>query len=168
MITGSGFLLLVRSLVFLVDDNQPQVPVRQEYGGSYPEHDGIRIRPVLPPPHFGTGVVRHSRVVDTHPVAEYPPQPLHDLHRQGDFRQQVQHLFSLPYRFFHQMDIYFRFPRRGDSLQQHAIFFPEVFPYLLQGLFLGSRQGVHFPRFFLRPVQTAHLDSRYFQDTAFA
>ncbi len=79
-----GLRLLIRAVVFFVDDDHTEVPHRSEQGRARPDGDpllaGTKLTPGIP-----TLSVRQRRVQDRHLIAKPRPESLHGLRRQADF-----------------------------------------------------------------------------------
>ena len=79
-------------------------------------------------------------MVNAHFVAKDATKPLHQLRRQGYFRQEVEHLFTLCERTFNQFDVDGRLPARGYAVEQASIALRKSDFYLRKGLLLERRQ----------------------------
>ena len=88
MIAGHGILLLVRSLVLLVDDDQSETLERQKYGTAGTEDDIVGILRELFLPNLHAFCIGVFRVVDAEAVAEDVLQTFHDLNGKGNLRQE--------------------------------------------------------------------------------
>ena len=122
MIARSRVLLLERRFVLLVNDHQSKPREGQKHRRTRPENDVVRLVRQLLAPHlrpFGIGVFG---VVDAHTVAEHALQPLHNLHREGYFGQEIEHLLPLFYCLGYEVDIDFGLSARCNPVEQHRVF----------------------------------------------
>ena len=97
-------------------------------------------------------------MVDTESVAKHLLKPLSYLYRQGDFRQEIEHLLVALQCLFDEMDVYLRLAARRYAAQQHHVLFQELEQYVVVCLLLCCRQSLHVVE--LRhsaTVQTSHL-----------
>ena len=97
-------------------------------------------------------------MVDTESVAKHLLKPLSYLYRQGDFRQEIEHLLVALQCLFDEMDVYLRLAARRHAAQQHHVLFQELEQYVVVCLLLCCRQSLHVVE--LRhsaTVQTSHL-----------
>ncbi len=93
VVAGRWFMLFIAGVVLLVHHHQLQIAVGEEEGGACSNDDGCRIVPLRHAhPELRALMRRHAAVVHGDPLAEAGAQPLDDLRRKGDLRQQVEHL----------------------------------------------------------------------------
>ena len=158
MIARGGILLLIGCLVLLIDDDEAQTLEGQEDGRAGTENDivGILRQLLLPYLHpFGIGV---AGVVDTQSVAEDTLQALHHLHRQRNFRQQVEHLFLAFQSPLYEVDIYLRLATAGHAVQEGDRLLHHRHQDGVIGLLLCPAQPLDEFRVILAPVvQSSHL-----------
>ena len=83
--------------------------------------------------------------------------PPHQLRSQGDFRQQVQHLFSLPDRLVDQPGVQFRLARTGYPVQQHRFPLGKTLADRIQSPGLVLAQGPGFLSLLSLALQTVRF-----------
>ena len=117
MVTRGRGILLEGVVVFLVHNDEPQVPMRQEQGRPGAQDQVLRSFQhgfgYGCPPGPGFGAVIHQR------VWEYCGHPVLQLPGKGNFRDQEEDTLSLCQGFAGQLQVKFRFSGAGDAVQQH-------------------------------------------------
>jgi hypothetical protein len=88
---AKSFMLLVRRVVFLIDDDQLELEHRGEHRGARADDDS-RLAAVRRTPCIAPFAVGESGVHDRHTRTETAAKAIDELRRQGDFRDQHQRL----------------------------------------------------------------------------
>ena len=168
MIARHGILLLIAGLMLLIDNHQPQVLERQQYGTACPKDDiiGMSGELFLPNLHpLGIGVLA---VIDTQTIAKHMLQALHNLHRQRNFWQEIEHLLFLLQSLFDEVDIDLRLSAGSDTMQQRDILLHEGEKNLIIGILLDLVEGLDLLKVRFSPmIQTPHLQLVGLQQTPF-
>ena len=137
MIARRWVLLLERSLVLLVDDNESQVLEWQEDGTSCTKNDIVGMPRHLLLPYLDSLRITILRVVDAQSVAKDTVQSLHDLDREGDFWQEIEHLLMLIESLFDEMDIHLGLATGGNAMQEYHILLHHLKENLVVSFLLG-------------------------------
>ena len=157
MIAGSGILLLIGILMFLVHNHQSKIAERKENGRTDSQNDIISFFRQLLLPDFHPFGIGEFRVVNAQTIAEYALQAFCNLGGKGYLRQQIQYLFSLPDGLFYQMDIDFCFSAGSHSMQQTDILRLETLHNLIMRQLLMFIQGIHRKGFPNNSTQPSHF-----------
>ena len=113
--------LLVARIVLLVDHDQLQVFQRQEERRPRPDHELAPLRTAQTEVRFRAPAVRELRVVGRNTAPEDPLHAFDQLRRQGDLRNQQQHVPAPRQHLGDQVDVDLRLPRARDTLQQRRL-----------------------------------------------
>ena len=112
-----AFVLLVGLVVLLIDDDQPEIGVRQKQRRARPHHHRRFTRryrgPVALPGARGQFGMPFQR-----PHAETPREAVEELAGQRDLRHQDQRLLAAADRFGDRLEIDFGLARAGDAVEQ--------------------------------------------------
>ncbi|SKN91302.1 Uncharacterised protein [Mycobacteroides abscessus subsp. massiliense] len=114
-------VLFERSVVFLIDHNQPDIRQRREHRQPRANHQlrlpqhGAQI--ILRAPACRHLAVQHS----SRHVGKTVFHPLQKLRREVDFGQQKQHLPPLRQYFRHRIKIHLGLAAAGDAVQQKRL-----------------------------------------------
>ena len=153
MIARCGILLLIRIFVFLVHNDQSEIPKREEHRRAYPQNNIVTLlRQLLLPDLYSLGVGELG-VIDSQPGAEHPFQPFGDLGSQCYFGQQIKHLPALPQRLFYQVDVYFGLSTGSHSVEQTDILLLKALHDFMISPLLVLVQHVQFYRLSDQTVQ---------------
>ena len=142
MIAWSRILLFERGLVLFIDDDKSQFLERQKDCTSCSQDHIIGMPGELFLPDFHALCITIFRMIDTEPVAKDFVQSLHNLNRQGDFGQQIEHLPVFLDGFSDEMDIDFRLSAGSYTMQEHYVFLQHLHQYLIVSILLRHRQGL--------------------------
>ena len=116
-VIADAVLLLVGGIVLLIDDDQPEVGVRQKQSRTRPDHHRHIARRDRRP---GARALarRELRMPFRRPHAEPLGKAIEELRGQRDLRHQDQHLFFAPDRFGHRLEIDLGLARAGHAVDQ--------------------------------------------------
>ena len=118
MIPWCWLLLLVARLVLLVDDDEAEILEGQEDGRAGSQDDIVGMgRELLLPDLDALGIAVFG-MIDAQAVAEDAMQSLHDLHRQRDLGQEIEHLSVLLYLALDEVNVDLGLSAGGDAMQE--------------------------------------------------
>ncbi len=120
---GHAVLLLVGAVVFLVDDDQAELGIRQKQrrtGADHHRNAAFGDRPPRPPPPC----VAQFRMPQRRFAAEAPGEALQPLGRQRDLGQQNQRLAARPEGLGDGLEIHLGLARAGDPVEHGNREFP--------------------------------------------
>ena len=157
MIPGSRILLLVRSLVLLVHNHQSQSPERQEDRRPYSQNHVIIVLRELLLPDLHPFRIRELGMIYPQTVAEHPPQTFRNLSGKGNFRQQIQHLFTCLYGLKDKMYIDFSLAAGCHPMKQTHILLMKRIHDLLKSRLLSLTQRIRRTGLHTTFLQAAHL-----------
>ena len=112
-----AFVLFIRGVVLLVDDDEPELLEGREYRGASADDDP-RAAAVGAAPRIAARAHGETRVHDRDARAEAPLKALDQLWRQGDFRHQHQRLAAAPERRANHPQIHLRLAAARHSVQK--------------------------------------------------
>lgn len=78
-------------------------------------------------------------MIDTEPVAKDFVESLHNLNRQGDFGQEIEHLLVFLDGFLDEMDVDFRLSAGSNTMQEYYVFLQHLHQYLIISILLRHR-----------------------------
>ena len=138
IVARRGRILLVRSVMFFVNDNQAQIPVRQEYGGTGTEHQvGSASHGFC---RFIPGELALGGMEDQKARPDGSPHSLLQLAAQGDFRHKIQDAAPRPKAFGSESEVYLSLPGASNPVKQDRFPRRHQFPDFIQSLQLGFRE----------------------------
>ena len=107
-------------------------------------------------------------MVDAQPVAKDALQALHNLHRQGNLGQQIEHLLLPLQRLLYQVDVYLCLARTCHTVQQGDVLLHHLHQDGIVGILLGfSQRFDELWTIVASMVQTTHLHFIGFQQLPF-
>ena len=113
-------LLLVALVVFLVDDDQPQVLHRREHAGSRGHHDGS-LPGANAPPFLGAFGILKRGVQNGHALAETMVKLTGDGGRQRDLGNQQKRAAAQRQGRFDRVQVDFGLAGSGDAFEQKRL-----------------------------------------------
>ncbi len=158
MIARGRVLLLETRLMLFVYNHKPQFLKRQKYGTSCPQNDIIRMSGKLFLPYLHTLCITILRVIDAQAVSKYLVKTFHNLNRQGNLWQEIEHLLVFIKSLFDEMDIHFGLATRSDTMQEYHVLLHHLKENLIIGILLGHREWFYQVEMCLaRCIQASHL-----------
>ena len=137
VVAGTGVLLFVACLMFLVYYHQSEVAERQQCRAPCPNNNVVwTLRHLLFPYLHPLGIAV-SAVVYAESVAKHPLQPFHHLYGKSYLGQQEQHLLVLAEGLQHEVYVYLGLPARCHTVQQHHVLLQESHQYAVVCILLG-------------------------------
>ena len=116
IVSGGRVLLFVRRLIFFIHNDQSQILVGEEQGGTCAEDNGVWLFGELLFPYFQSFVVRVFGMLDPQLVSEKEFEPFRNLGCQCYFWQEVEYLLTLFKLLLDEMDVYFCFSTGSDTM----------------------------------------------------
>jgi hypothetical protein len=118
-ITEAALVLLERSVVLFVDDDEPEIGDRREHRRARAEHDarfsGNALAPGREPLGIGERGVQHR-----HRRIEALAETRDQLRREPDFRHQHQRALTASQRVVRRMEVHLGLAAAGDAIQQEG------------------------------------------------
>ena len=104
-------------------------------------------------------------MIDTQATSEHSLQTFGNLGGQGNFRQQVQHLFTLLQRLLYQMNIDFCLTTGSDPMKKTHVLLSKILKNSRKSLLLWSIQNIELESGNFRLVQSTNFLIIDFEDT---
>ena len=144
--------------MFFVDNDKSEFLEGQEHSTSGSQDYIIRMRRKLLLPYLHALGIAILGVIDAQSVAKHLMKTFHDLHGEGDFRQEIKHLLMFLYRLSDEMDVDFGLSARSHAMKKHHVFLHHLHQYLVVGIFLRNGERLdHLKMRLARRIESAHL-----------